>query len=126
MPEWLNGAVSKTVECASAPGVRIPLSPPFNNKERLGDVAQLGEHLVRNEGVGGSSPLISTRFRYTGAAASTWRTDFIEIVLDGEVAVPSSPQSAIAGSKSRPRAFGVDFFFRGSGVDGQVSCNGLP
>ena len=27
---------------------------------RLGDVAQLGEHLVRNEGVGGSNPLIST------------------------------------------------------------------
>jgi hypothetical protein len=28
MPERSNGAVSKTVECASAPGVRIPLSPP--------------------------------------------------------------------------------------------------
>jgi hypothetical protein len=26
-----------------------------------GDVAQLGEHLVRNEGVGGSNPLISTK-----------------------------------------------------------------
>ncbi len=25
-----------------------------------GDVAQMGEHLVRNEGVGGSNPLIST------------------------------------------------------------------
>ncbi len=27
----------------------------------FGDVAQLGEHLVRNEGVGGSSPLVSTK-----------------------------------------------------------------
>ena len=40
-----------------------------------GDVAQLGEHLVRNEGVVGSNPIISTRL-------------FLEIVLDGEVAVP--------------------------------------
>ncbi len=29
VPEWLNGAVSKTVERASVPRVRIPLSPPF-------------------------------------------------------------------------------------------------
>ena len=28
MPEWLNGAVSKTVVRASAPWVRIPLPPP--------------------------------------------------------------------------------------------------
>ena len=28
VPEWLNGAVSKTVERASVPRVRIPLSPP--------------------------------------------------------------------------------------------------
>jgi hypothetical protein len=41
-----------------------------------GDVAQLGEHLVRNEGVVGSNPIISTRIF------------FLEIVLDGEVAVP--------------------------------------
>ena len=45
-----------------------------------GDVAQLGEHLVRNEGVGGSSPLISTIY-VSGQN---------EIVLDGEVAVPSA------------------------------------
>ena len=88
MPERSNGAVSKTVECASAPGVRIPLSPPdiIRTKQNGftslsvqgdgGDVAQLGEHLVRNEGVGGSSPLISTMFV------------FQEVVLDGEVAVP--------------------------------------
>ena len=29
MPEWLNGAVSKTVERASVPRVRISLPPPF-------------------------------------------------------------------------------------------------
>ena len=28
MPEWLNGAVSKTVVQATVPRVRIPLSPP--------------------------------------------------------------------------------------------------
>ena len=28
VPEWLNGAVSKTVRGASPSGVRIPLSPP--------------------------------------------------------------------------------------------------
>ena len=55
-----------------------------------GDVAQLGEHLVRNEGVGGSNPLISTisgfgdRARRGGSGALY-------------------PQSAIAGSNSRLR-----------------------
>ena len=29
VPEWLNGAVSKTVVGASPPRVRVPLSPPF-------------------------------------------------------------------------------------------------
>ena len=29
VPEWLNGAVSKTVVGASPPRVRIPLSPPL-------------------------------------------------------------------------------------------------
>src|SRR5262249_53706772 len=36
----------------------------------LGDVAQLGEHLVRNEGVGGSNPLISTRFDWARPTAT--------------------------------------------------------
>ena len=36
--------------------VRIVLIPAF-----FGDVAQLGERLVRNEEVGGSIPLISTK-----------------------------------------------------------------
>ena len=29
MPEWSNGAVSKTVELARVPRVRIPVSPPY-------------------------------------------------------------------------------------------------
>jgi hypothetical protein len=30
VPEWSNGAVSKTVVGASLPRVRIPVCPPFN------------------------------------------------------------------------------------------------
>ncbi len=33
VPEWSNGAVSKTVERASVPRVRIPLSPPLSCSE---------------------------------------------------------------------------------------------
>ena len=46
--------------------MRLPVARAFDtcragqNPKCRGDVAQLGEHLVRNEGVGGSSPLIST------------------------------------------------------------------
>ena len=50
-----------------------------NSGRRHGDVAQLGERLVRNEEVGGSSPLISTMYARV-----------CEIVLDGVVAVPFS------------------------------------
>ena len=32
MPEWSNGAVSKTVDRASGPWVRIPPSPPESNE----------------------------------------------------------------------------------------------
>ena len=35
MPEWLNGAVSKTVVRASVPGVRIPLPPPASTPKPL-------------------------------------------------------------------------------------------
>ena len=31
VPEWSNGAVSKTVVGASLPRVRIPVSPPLMN-----------------------------------------------------------------------------------------------
>ena len=66
MPERLNGTVSKTVERFMRSGGSNPPLSAINirHREKLaitgGDVAQLGEHLVRNEGVGGSNPLIST------------------------------------------------------------------
>ena len=79
-----------------------------------GDVAQLGEHLVRNEGAGGSSPLISTIFFVLWDRAR-WG-----------VSGALFPQSAIAGSNSLRRASGVDVFRYGSGVDDQVPRNGHP
>ncbi len=36
MQEWLNWTVSKTVVRATAPWVRIPLSPPFCTNARMG------------------------------------------------------------------------------------------
>ena len=36
MPEWLIGAVLKTVVRASVPRVRIPIPPPFYLKSRKG------------------------------------------------------------------------------------------
>ena len=83
----------------------------------LGDVAQLGERLVRNEEVGGSIPLISkSLFPFTG-----------RVVLDGESAVPCSPQSAIAGSNSLPRSFPGRVLGEVRSVEGQVPRNeGLP
>jgi hypothetical protein len=57
-----------------------------------GDVAQLGEHLVRNEGVVGSNPIISTTYtRYRAGSSEGPAGDVLElseIVLGGEVAVP--------------------------------------
>ena len=35
VPEWSNGAVSKTVDRASGPWVRIPPSPPFSENRIL-------------------------------------------------------------------------------------------
>ena len=35
MPEWSNGAVSKTVDLFGGPRVRIPFSPPVNEKVRF-------------------------------------------------------------------------------------------
>ena len=35
MPEWSNGAVSKTVVGASLPRVRIPVSPPIQTLSKI-------------------------------------------------------------------------------------------
>ena len=56
-----------------------------------GDVAQLGERLVRNEEVGGSIPLISTRILQLlvrQAIAPSVRAGTHWVVLGGELAVP--------------------------------------
>ena len=59
--EWLKEHGWKPCKHESASRVRIPLSPPDVNQTGFGgDVAQLGERLVRNEEVSGSIPLIST------------------------------------------------------------------
>ncbi len=59
--------------------------------ENNGAVAQLGEHHVRNVGVGGSRPLCSIKDRIG--------------VLDGGVADPCYPESAIPGSNSHLRTY---------------------
>src|SRR5881628_4212798 len=46
-----------------APSARV-------NPRDCGDVAQLGENLVRNEGVGGSNPLISTKLNWARPSAT--------------------------------------------------------
>jgi hypothetical protein len=70
MSEWLKEHAWKACVRETASRVRIPLSPPefrgwagWGTWVRFfGDVAQMGERLVRNEEVGGSIPLISTSF----------------------------------------------------------------
>ncbi len=57
--------------------------------EEIGAVAQLGEHHVRNVGVGGSSPLCSIKYKIG--------------VLDGGLAGPCNPESATPGSNSHQR-----------------------
>ena len=64
MSEWLKEHGWKPCKHESASRVRIPLSPPVSRSPTTrGDVAQLGERLVRNEEVTGSIPVISTTHR---------------------------------------------------------------
>ena len=52
-----------SIRCGRPSGLPIGGPRPFRYNQKLsGDVAQLGEHLVRNEGVGGSNPLVSTNY----------------------------------------------------------------
>ena len=53
LAEWLNAPVLKTGLRESVTGVRIPEPPPR-------DVAQVVAHLVWDQGVVGSSPVIPT------------------------------------------------------------------
>ena len=49
VPEWSNGAVSKTVEPARVPWVRIPPSPPYfiDFIDKFGDNAKLPTNYPR-------------------------------------------------------------------------------
>ena len=49
-------------ETPAPEGYTVLGTPLRANLKLGGDVAQLGEHLVRNEGVVGSNPIISTIF----------------------------------------------------------------
>ena len=59
MPEWSNGALSKSVVRAIAPGVRIPLQPPHFTREKEQKAKQwttMDKNLVL------SFPKLSTHF----------------------------------------------------------------
>ena len=94
-------------------------APPLGGKNRLsGDVAQLGERLVRNEEVGGSIPLISTRTLVRRRDAP----GFLGRARRGASGA-LHPQSAIAELNPRPRP---PCLRAGSGygdVEGQVQRN---
>ena len=135
MSEWSKEHAWRACRRVSVSRVRIPVSPPVGSggPRRVpgtpgsrgphrhgcstsidGDVAQLGEHLVRNEGVGSSNLLISTD------------PDGIQdggTVLGGELAVPCNPQSAIAGLNSLRRSR-VLFLSPARSVEGQVLRDG--
>ncbi len=112
------GRSRKPLSAQALRGFESPSLRHFNNCAFAGDVAQLGEHLVRNEGVGGSSPLISTKQQgwlrsnpTTGAAAKRQllhrgyvgaARNSKEIVLDGELAVPSNPAIRYSGVEIPP------------------------
>jgi hypothetical protein len=90
MSEWFKEHAWKVCRLKRPPGFES-----LSLRHWFGGVAQLGERLVRNEEVSGSSPLIST---VLGSL------DSVLAVLDGESAVPCNPQSAIAGLNSLSRS----------------------
>lgn len=54
MPEWLIGAVLKTVVRASVPRVRIPIPPPFKKKSQkaLFFVIKIIDKIIKTERMG--------------------------------------------------------------------------
>jgi hypothetical protein len=63
-----------------------------------GAIAQLGERRVRNAKAAGSIPAGSIEIQ------AARRCERPINVLDGELAVPCNPESALPGSNSHPRA----------------------
>ena len=91
--------------CLRRPRCRRPAGTRLQPQRIHGDVAQLGERLVRNEEVTGSIPVISTIVlagRSAGRSgvlvfSTQWPKRWGWVVLHGALAAPSRPQSAIAG-----------------------------
>ena len=97
----MKASDSKSDRGVSPSGVQI-LSPPPNFTIRRGDRAAEGAALempCTGNRAAGSNPALS---------ANNIRGLVDVAVLDGEVAVPCSPQSALAGLNSLPRVCRVE------------------
>ena len=73
VPEWLNGAVSKTVVHESVPRVRIPASPPFIVEMRF-DYGMMGQALCDSSGLTPPGPEGSNGTRKLLCASQAWPT----------------------------------------------------
>jgi hypothetical protein len=86
MPEWLNGTVSKTVECIMrSEGSNPSLSAIINRRHEYARYHRWG---CSSAGRAPRSQRGGRRFESAHLHHSC--SSFIEIVLDGEVAVPCS------------------------------------
>ena len=114
----MKASDSKSDRGVSPSGVQI-LSPPPKLYEaaliRRGDRAAEGAALempCTGNRAAGSNPALSAKSssptRGVSGGAVTAPPEINVAVLDGEVAVPCSPQSALAGLNSLPRAFRVE------------------
>ena len=64
----IQGQSDRNVTTESEPfGSRCLIFEVRMNLERLGGIAQLGEHLLCKQGVIGSIPIISTKWAYSSA-----------------------------------------------------------
>jgi hypothetical protein len=59
-PARAAGLALRLLALTSGLGARRRLRIPFRSEPPFGGVAQLGEHLLCKQGVGGSTPLTST------------------------------------------------------------------
>ena len=73
VPEWLNGAVSKTVVHESVPRVRIPASPPFTVEMRY-YYGMMGQALCDSSGLIPPGPEGSNGTRKLLCASQAWPT----------------------------------------------------
>ena len=69
VPEWSNGAVSKTVVGASPPRVRIPVSPPFPQKQTASKAADPGSSWLFPDQY--RPPILARRHRPLGPLCGT-------------------------------------------------------